>query len=159
MTQAGADGPRARGLTIGKLAELCGVHIETIRYYQRRGLLPAPERPAEGYRRYPEGLAHRLHFIRSAQELGFTLREIGELLALGSHACEETRQRASDKIADIDARMAGLKEMRRTLTDLIQRCHEGPSDVCAIHSRLASGQSTTAAPARYSVFNKTRRHD
>ena len=159
MTQPGADRPQTRGLTIGKLAQLCGVHIETIRYYQRRGLLPEPQRPPGGYRQYPEALAHRLHFIRGAQDLGFTLREIEELLELGSHACEETRHRATRKIADIDARIAGLQTMRRTLTDLVQSCHEGPSDVCAIHSRLADSESTAAAADRYPEFNKNRRPD
>lgn len=139
-----ANGPQTgpRGLTISRLAQRCGVHIETIRYYQRRGLLEEPARPAVGYRRYSEETVRRLHFIRHAQELGFTLREIEELLELGSHACEETMRLAAHKIEDIDTRIAGLSSMRQTLTDLVRHCHDGPSDVCAIYSRLAAAPST-----------------
>lgn len=123
-------------MTIGKLARAAGVNIETVRYYERRGLIARPARAARGFRRYsPETLA-RLRFIKRAQELGFSLREISELLTLGSDACAPTRTLAERKRADIDARLRDLKAMRRTLTQLIRRCAEGQTGSCPIAESL-----------------------
>ena len=94
-----------KSLTIGHLAKQAGVNLETVRYYERRGLLPRPPRSASGYRLFPAEAARRLRFIRRAQELGFSLREISELLTLRvdpDTTCGEVKQRADDKIADIE---------------------------------------------------------
>jgi MerR family mercuric resistance operon transcriptional regulator len=125
------------GLTIGRLARAAGVHVETIRYYQRRGLLPKPSRPAAGHRRYAADTLARLRFIKRAQELGFTLREIGELLALGGGSCRETQRLAERKRADIEARMKDLRAMRRTLGRLIKSCRAGDATACPIIDSLS----------------------
>lgn len=114
--------------TIGTLARAAGVNVETIRFYQRRGLMPEPERPWGGIRRYTRQDADRLRFIKSAQRLGFTLDEVIELLRLedGSH-CEEARRLAEAKLADVRARLADLARMEAALAGLVDSCrgHEG----------------------------------
>ena len=103
----------ATELTIGKLADAAGVNIETIRYYQRRGLLDEPPKPAGGHRRYAPEQAKRLRFIKRAQALGFTLDEVGALLTLDAAcACGETRALAVRKLGLIDQKMADLAAMR-----------------------------------------------
>ncbi len=125
--------------TIGALARTAGVNVETIRYYQRRGLLPKPGKPVAGYRRYPADTLARLRFIQRAQELGFTLREIGELLALGRGSCRETQRLAERKRADIAARMKDLAAMRRVLNRLLRACAAGRSPACPIIESLYRG--------------------
>src|SRR5919106_4320322 len=117
---------RHKPLTIGTVARQAGVNVETIRYYQRRGLLREPVRPWDGFRHYSEEDIERVHFIKRAQTLGFTLEEIASLLKLndGLH-CEETRELAAKKLALIEARIADLKAMRKTLQALIQECDTG----------------------------------
>lgn len=113
-------------LTIGKLADAAGVNIETIRYYQRRGLLDEPAKPLGGHRRYPAGEAKRVRFIKRAQALGFTLEEIGGLLKLDeAHACAETRELASHKLQTIETKLADLVAMRKALTALLCQCDAG----------------------------------
>lgn len=97
------------GLTIGRLARSAGVHIETIRYYQRRGLLPLPPKPPGNMRRYPPATLARLRFIKRAQELGFTLREIGDLLRLSAGECGQTRSLAERKRDDIAVHIKDLR--------------------------------------------------
>ncbi len=123
-------------LTISMLARAAGVHVETVRYYQRRGLLIAPMKPPGGIRHYSRETVERLRFIRHAQEIGFTLAEIRELLWLGSHACEETRQRAEQKVHDIGQRIAGLRRMQRMLRALLHQCAAGRPDPCPLYERL-----------------------
>ncbi len=120
----------ARPLTIGTLARAARVNVETVRYYQRRGLMP---RPGRYYA--PEQLA-RLRFIRRAQELGFTLREIADLLRLDGAACGTARGLAERKRADIDARLHDLRAMRRTLNRLLRACAAGRSSTCPIIESL-----------------------
>lgn len=132
-------------LTIGALAERSSVGVETIRFYERQGLLPAPSRTASGYRSYPPDAVERVQFIRRAKEVGFTLEEIGELLALKvSHgkSCETVRQRALDKVADIDCKVKDLRRMRKALDALVQRCsgQEGIDD-CTILDALSHGST------------------
>lgn len=116
----------ATALTIGKLAKAAGVNIETVRYYQRLGLLDEPEKPQTGYRRYSQQQAKRLHFIKRAQGLGFTLSEVVGLLKLdGACLCADTRALASRKLAVIEQRMADLAAIRAALTALIQQCDAG----------------------------------
>ena len=113
-------------LTIGSLADEAGVDVETIRYYQRRGLMPEPDKPAQGYRRYDATTVKRVRFIKRAQALGFTLEEIGGLLKLDeAHACAETRELASHKLQTIETKLADLVAMRKALTALLCQCDAG----------------------------------
>ena len=112
-----------RPYTIGTLARAAGVNVETIRYYQRRGLLREPRRPPGGVRRYGEEDLARLRFIRRAQELGFTLREIAELLALDDGTgCARARRVAEARLADVRRRIRSLRRMERALAGLVQAC-------------------------------------
>ena len=113
-------------LTIGGLAQAAGVNVETIRYYQRRGLLDEPAKPHGGQRRYDAAAATRVRFIKRAQQLGFTLEEVKSLLRLeDGQSCRETRLLAEHKLAAIESRIADLGRMRRLLKGLIARCAEG----------------------------------
>lgn len=113
-------------LTIGSLADEAGVNVETIRYYQRRGLMPEPDKQAQGYRRYDATTVKRVRFIKRAQALGFTLEEIGGLLKLDeAHACAETRELASHKLQTIETKLADLVAMRKALTALLCQCDAG----------------------------------
>jgi len=129
----------AAGLTIGKLADAAGVNVETIRYYQRRGLLDEPAKPLGGQRRYPADLAKRLRFIKRAQALGFTLAEITELLRLDeAGACAETRELAARKLSLIEQKIADLDALRRVLAVLVQQCAAGDGRAaCPIIGMLA----------------------
>lgn len=111
------------GFTIGGLAEAAAVNVETVRFYQRKGLLQQPERRQGGIRRYGETDLGRLHFIKSAQRLGFSLDEIAELLTLedGAH-CTQARQLAEQKRADVRGRLADLQRIESVLSTLIARC-------------------------------------
>lgn len=112
-------------LQIGEVAHRCGVNLQTIRYYERRGLLPAPPRSAANYRLYPEDTPARVRFIRRAQRLGFTLREIDELLSLRAAPgvrCDQVRERAAAKARDIERRLRALRAMRRALLELVDQC-------------------------------------
>lgn len=129
--------PRPAGLAIGRLARAAGVHVETVRYYQRRRLLPLPPKPPGGIRVYPPDTLARLRFIRRAQELGFTLREIADLLRLGDGNCRRTRALAEAKRADIAARIRDLKTMQRTLARLVRACAANPRTGCPIIDDLS----------------------
>ena len=110
-------------LTIGVLAEAAGVNVETIRFYQRKGLMQEPDRPLGGIRRYRETDLGRVRFIKSAQRLGFSLDEIGDLLKLedGSH-CTEAREQAERKLTDVRAKLVDLQRIEAVLEELVQRC-------------------------------------
>jgi MerR family mercuric resistance operon transcriptional regulator len=126
-------------LTIGKVARAAGVNVETVRYYQRSGLVAEPPRPPGGVRRYSAQTVARLRFIRRAQELGFTLAEIRRLLALGDpQSCGKARALAAEKLSVIRARMADLDRMRGVLEALIGRCDARRGKVaCPIIETLA----------------------
>ncbi|MBK1646747.1 Hg(II)-responsive transcriptional regulator [Thiocapsa imhoffii] len=126
-------------LTIGKLADTAGVNIETIRYYQRRGLLDEPPKPLGGHRRYAPEQAKRVRFIKRAQALGFTLDEVGALLTLDAAcACDETRALAVRKLGLIEQKMADLAAMRQALGGLVQQCNAGDGGAnCPIIDVLA----------------------
>ncbi len=112
-------------LRIGEAAERSNVGIETIRYYERQGLLAEPDRRPSGYRQYDETVVARLQFIRRAKELGFTLAEIKELLGLWfdvNTKCVHVRQRAEQKIADIEDKIRLLQKMKRSLKKIIEQC-------------------------------------
>lgn len=127
-------------LTIGRLAEAAGVHVETIRYYERRGLLPVPPRTASGYRQYSESEVRRLELIRRAKDLGFSLSEIAVLLgegggtdgAVGGGAAAEVRVRraASEKLVSVEGELRALARVRERLLRLVETCDEGDGEGC-----------------------------
>jgi len=129
-------------LTIGRLARAAGVNIETVRYYQRVALIQEPPRPLEGYRQYPADTVDRLKFIKRAQQLGFSLKEIAELLELGNGHCMDVRARAEKKRAHIDQQINDLKKLRKTLDNLIKACQtDNDKAHCPIVETL-SGKSS-----------------
>ena len=113
-------------LTIGLLAAQAEVNVETIRYYQRIGLIEEPEKPAQGFRCYPQTTLQRVKFIKRAQQLGFSLLEIEELLELGdgssANACSDVRQRAERKVEQISQQIEDLEGLRTALNQLIRSC-------------------------------------
>ncbi|MBI1686140.1 MerR family transcriptional regulator [Caulobacter hibisci] len=118
--------------SIAGLARAGGVGVETVRYYQRRGLLETPER-GEGMRRYGDEAVRRLRFIRSAQGAGFTLEQIGELLALDAGQDRpRARELARERIADLDRKIAELKAARTGLSKLLHTCSAGDEGPCPI---------------------------
>ncbi|GIX16433.1 MAG: hypothetical protein KatS3mg119_0619 [Rhodothalassiaceae bacterium] len=137
-------------LTIGRLARCTGTSAETIRYYERIGLLPRPERLPSGYRVYRKDDVRRLIFIRRAKALGFTLAEIGELLALSEDEtvdCGAIRAQAQAKIREIDRRMADLARMRDGLGELARYCPGAgrPLAECSILGHFFAGETGEAA--------------
>jgi len=111
------------GVTIGALADAAGVNVETIRFYQRKGLMPEPEKPYGSIRRYGDTDLARVRFIKSAQRLGFSLDEVGDLLKLEDGTrCGEARQLAEHKLADVRQRLADLQRIESVLSDLVARC-------------------------------------
>jgi MerR family copper efflux transcriptional regulator len=129
-----------KSVTIGHLAKQAGVNLETVRYYERRGLLPSPPRSASGYRLFPAEAARRLKFIRRAQELGFSLKEIRELLSLRvsrTTRSADIRARAEAKVADIEAKIRSLELMKKTLRKLTRACDGcAPAAKCPILESL-----------------------
>ena len=125
-------------MKISELATKAGVGIETVRFYERKGLVKRPHRPRSGFRDYDDETKQRIRFIRGAQELGFSLDEIEDLLALrldSRRSCSEVRAHAETKIADIDRKLATLRKMRSVLVDLTLHCPgEGPTSDCPILS-------------------------
>ncbi len=123
-------------LTIGTVAKRAGVPIDTIRYYEREGLLPEPLRRASGYRSYGEGTVAQLRFIRRAKALGFTLEEIRDLLALSAdrqRGVKAVKQRAEQRLAAIETRIAELQRVRDGLVELVASCPgHGAPEQCPI---------------------------
>ena len=128
--------------TIGVLAHEAGVGIQAIRFYEREGLIDAPPRTRSGYRIYNDDVVSRLRFIRRAQELGFTLKEIRELIALedaGQADCNEVYATATAKVAAVQAKIDDLTRMKEELAALVQSCSgEGTARQCAIIQCLHS---------------------
>jgi MerR family mercuric resistance operon transcriptional regulator len=144
-------------MTISRLADSAGVHVETVRYYQRRGLLREPTRPMGGIRRYDVMDVSRLHFIRRAQAMGFSLDEIAELAQLsGQGACEHTRQLTELKLADVRRKITELRRLERELEELASGCAQSPLGThCPTLDRLETTQpaekaavTTTMQPRR-----------
>jgi Hg(II)-responsive transcriptional regulator len=138
-------------MKIGELADQAGVHIQTVRYYERRGLLPEPERRPSGYREYGPATLARLHFIKRAQELGFTLAEIRELLALRldpQTPAAAVKARAEAKIADIDRKLHDLERIKHALVHLAGHCRggRGPIGDCPLLDAL--GHIDAGPPAK-----------
>jgi MerR family transcriptional regulator, mercuric resistance operon regulatory protein len=134
-------------LTIGQVAAKAGVHKETIRYYQGLGLVEEPVRQPRSVRRYGDATVARLHFIKRAQQLGFTLDEVKRLLLLeDGQNCGETRKLAQHKLALIRERIADLDRMRRLLEGLVRQCERGGRPRrCPIISTLSEGLQAPSA--------------
>jgi MerR family copper efflux transcriptional regulator len=132
-------------MTVGALAKQAGVKIDTIRYYERRGLLPKPPRTDSGYRTFTPASVERLRFIRQAQALGFTLAEINQLLTLRLNpgtTCMDVRKRAEAKIADIEQKIQSLYGMKRALQRLVSSCAaNGPANQCSFLANLSERKS------------------
>lgn len=110
-------------MTIGALARAAGVNVETIRFYQRKGLIPEPDRPRGSIRRYGADELGRIRFIKSAQKLGFSLDEVADLLKLEDGTqCRQAREQGRKKLDDVRARIADLKRIEAALAELVTRC-------------------------------------
>jgi Hg(II)-responsive transcriptional regulator len=124
-----------RRLTIGKVADMAGVGVETIRYYEREGIIEQPPRD-EGFREYPEEVIHRVRFIKRAQELGFTLNEIAELLSLhvkGRGACSTVKEKADQKLKQIEEKISDLRRIQQALIKVKKICErQPPSEKCPV---------------------------
>ena len=134
-------------LTIGVFAKAAGVNVETIRFYQRKGLLPEPDKPYGSIRRYGEADGTRVRFVKSAQRLGFSLDEIAELLRLedGTH-CEEASGLAEHKLKDVREKMADLARMEAVLSELVCACHARKGNVsCPLIASLQDGTKLAAS--------------
>ena len=132
----------APALSIGQLSRRAGVNIETIRYYERIKIMPAPPRTTGGRRTYGPAETRSLTFIRRSRELGFSLDEIRALLALardsGTNTCAEVRKLASHHLADVQARIADLRAMASVLSDAVRRCDAGELPGCPLIDALAA---------------------
>ncbi len=135
-------------MRIGELAVRTDVGVQTLRYYERRGLLTAPTRQASGFRVYDSEAAARVRFIRRAQELGFTLQEIGDLLALwtdSEKSCGAVELRAAAALERIDHKLRDLKRMRRGLSQYVKACqHRRALDECPLLHALGSAKDGEA---------------
>lgn len=126
-------------LKIGQLAKETGTNIGTIRYYERRGLIPEPPRRESGYRGFSHKYVERILFIKRAQTLGFTLKEISQLLAMadGVADCKDIKKFAEDKVKDIESRILDFKKIKNVLHDLVKRCPDkGEISDCPIIESL-----------------------
>jgi len=151
------------GLTIGQLAKKAGVNVGTIRYYERRGLIPEPPRSSSGYRQYSQEAIARIRFIKRAKELGFSLREISELLSLRVEpdtTCGDVRRRAEAKLIDIERKIEALGRMKRALMELIASCQgRGPISECPILEALNAeeeeegGEGSMAPKRKVEIFS------
>ncbi len=137
-------------LTIGGLARAAGVGVETVRYYQRRGLLAAPARPFGGVRRYQGADLARLRFVKTAQKLGFSLDEVLELLYLedGVH-CDQAGELAERKLSDVRVRIERLRRIEKVLAELVCACHANRDHVsCPLIASLKGNLSELESPLR-----------
>jgi len=127
-------------ITIGTLAKKSNVRKETVRYYERRGLIPEPKRTESGYRQYSHETVSRIRFIKRAQELGFSLKEISELLSLRvdkDTTCGDFKNIAEVKISEVEDKIRSLNEIKKALTNLVALCSgEGPTGECPIIETL-----------------------
>ena len=129
-----------RSFTTGELARETGVNVETVRYYERRGLITEPPRTESGYRQFSPKTIQRIRFIKRAQELGFTLKEIGQLLSIADgngSRCEDVYEFTTEKIKEIEGKIQHLQRLRTVLTELAEICpNDGPIAKCPIVESL-----------------------
>ncbi len=141
-------------LTVGKLAGAAGVSPNTVRFYEKQGLMPVPPKTESGYRAYDPGDVERLLFIKQAQHCGFTLTEIKALLQLRdeqSSCCNDVRSKVIEKKLELEARIKAMREMSRALDGLIAECHNGsrPTQDCAIlHALSEPGKTQTGSQVK-----------
>ena len=139
-----------KALTIGQVARSAGVGVETVRFYEREGLLQEPARKASGYRQFTEDVIARLRFIKRAKELGFSLKEIKELLALRvdpDTTCAEVRKQAQAKISDVETKIQALQRIKKALVRLTTSCRgSGPTSECPILDALDTEAKTDDGP-------------
>ena len=114
--------------TISKVAEELAINIETVRFYERSGLIQKPLRPELGYRHYPDETVNRIRFIKRAQELGFTLEEIANLLNLNDRPCGQVQKLAEHKLTAVKEKMADLRRLEKALKDLVEQCHSNDDE-------------------------------
>lgn len=135
-------------MTIGQVATQLGLNVQTIRFYEREGLLPKLERSSSGYRQFNAEVVKRILFIRHAQEVGFSLREISTLLSLRADpegSCDTVRQFTSEKIEQLNMRLKNLRKMKKTLQNLAEMCRSGlPVSSCPILDALEDVQNDQA---------------
>ena len=125
------------GLTIGQLAREAGINLETIRYYERRGLIERPHKPASGYRQYSNDLLQQLFFIKRAKALGFNLDEIENLLSLSVGHCTEIQSLAEQKLDQVQYKIKDLKKLEDVLSDLVRQCNASADEAhCPIVDAL-----------------------
>lgn len=139
----------AHDFLIGDLSKRTGVNIETVRYYEKIGLVPSPPRTGGGHRLYRDTHLKRLNFIRRSRELGFTLDEIRNLLGLvdGGHTCGEVREATLSHIESIRRKIADLRRMERTLAGTAARCEGGSTPDCPIIDALYERRNSASASA------------
>lgn len=142
-------GPVRTSFTIGRLAQAVGANVETIRFYQRKGLIPKPDRPPGGIRRYGPADVNRVRFIKSAQRLGFSLKEVGELLRLdGGLECRAAAQLASQHLANVRARLQDLGRIDAALSKLLGACSRRRGKVaCPLIAALHRSPEVADGPA------------
>ena len=133
-------------MTIGRLAETAGVGVETVRFYQRAGLLAEPKRPVSGYREYGEADTRRIHFIKRAQTLGFSLEDIAGLLQLdGPHSCSVAHDLALEKLQIVEDKIRSLESIRDALWQMVRQCElKHRRGTCPIIQSLAHRDSSVS---------------
>lgn len=125
---------------IGQLATAANVSVETIRYYERQSLLQQPEKPATGFRHYPESALQRIIFIKQAQQLGFTLNEIQKLLAVNDQPCKQVQSLAGEKLQTVQKKINELRSLETALKDLLLQCQGNENErECPIITSLHPG--------------------
>jgi len=123
--------------TIGQLAKAAGINVETVRFYERKGLIDQPLKPATGYRQYSDNILQRIHFIKHSQELGFTLSEIAVLLKLNDTPCNKVQLLAENKRDAVQKKIADLKRLEKALQRLLNQCeHNRDKSCCPIIDAL-----------------------
>lgn len=137
-------------LTVGEMAKRCEVNTESIRFYEGKGLLPKPQRSASGYRMYSGETVQRLTFIKHAQTLGFSLKEIKDLLALRidpKTTCADVRTKATSKMTEIDSKVQALLQMKKALKRIVASCSgRGPVSQCPILDSLGNVEACFSVP-------------
>lgn len=143
MKTSRESAPEVTGLTIGQVAVESGASVETLRYYERFGLLETPERTSSNYRVYPSETVRVVRFIKNAQELGFTLKDIKQLLILSNSLTSNTAEvkaLSQALLMEIDYRIASLQAMHSSLSKLVEQCPgKGPIEHCPILNTLGAG--------------------
>lgn len=124
--------------TISKVAKELGINIETVRFYERKGLIEQPLKPEVGYRHYPKETINRIRFIKHAQQLGFTLDEIANLLALNDGSCHQVEELTQQKLSSVKKKLSDLQQLEKALQGLLAQCQSSDNKRCPIIDSLQS---------------------